>query len=139
VATVTLNASNSQTVTITLASLANATTVASSTIDNSSNLFIDAIVRVKVKTNAAGTSTIGVVNIYLVRSVDGGSNFADSTNVLIGSIAATANATTYARDFNVSLLGTHWKVAVENKSGAALDSTAGNHEVVFTGVKYTVA
>jgi hypothetical protein len=138
-ATVTLNATNSNTITITLASLANNTAVASSAIDNSTNKFLEAVVRVKVKTNAAGTSATGVVNVYLVRSTDGGTDYADSTNVLLGSIPAIANATTYARDFDAPRLGTHWKIAVENRSGAALDSTGGSHEAEFAGIKYDVA
>lgn len=138
-ATVSLNASNSQAVTITLASLANATNVASSTIDNSTNKFVDAIVKVQVKTNAAGTSSIGLCNVYLVRSTDGGVSFSDNTTILLGTMPTTANATTYTRDFNAGILGTHFKIVVENKSGAALDSTAGNHKVEFTGIKYDVA
>lgn len=138
-ATVTLNATNSGAVTITLASLANGSSAVSSAIDNSTNKYVGAVVRVKVKTNAAGTSATGLVNVYLVRSTDGGTDYSDNTDQLIGTIAAVANATTYAKSFYVEPLGTHWKVAVLNSSGAALDSTGGNHEVEFTGVKYDVA
>lgn len=138
-ATQTLNASNTQSVTITLASLANASSAVSSAIDNSTNKFVEAVVRVKVKSNAAGTSATGFVNVFIVRSTDGGTDYSDNLDQLIGSLAVTANATTYAKAFTVCLLGTHWKVAVENQSGAALDSTGGNHEVEFTGVKYDIA
>lgn len=138
-ATVTLNATNSNTITITLASLANNTTVVSSAIDNSSSKYLEAVIRVKVLTNASGTSATGVVNVYLVRSTDGGTDYADGANVLLGSIPTIANATTYARDFDAVRLGTHWKIAVENRSGAALNSTAGNHEAEYTGIKYDVA
>lgn len=138
-ATVTLNATNTGAVTITIASLANNSTATSNAIDNSSNKYLEAVVRVKVKTNAAGTSATGVVNVYLVRSTDGGTDYGDATDLLIGSIPAVANATTYARSFDAVRLGTHWKVALENRSGAALDSTGGSHEVEFTGVKYDVA
>jgi hypothetical protein len=138
-ATVTLNATNAQSITITLASLTNNSTNVSNAIDNSTNKFLEAVVRVKVKTGASGTSATGVVNVYLVRSTDGGTDYADSTNVLLGSIPTVANATTYARDFDAVRLGTHWKIAVENRSGATLDSTAGNHEAEFSGIKYDVA
>ena len=138
-ATVTLNATNSNAVTITLASLANGSSAVSSAIDNSTNKYVGATVRVKVKTNAAGTSATGLVTVYLVRSTDGGTDYSDNTDQLIGTIPAVANATTYARAFYVEPLGTHWKVAVLNSSGAALDSTAGSHEVEFTGVKYDVS
>lgn len=138
-ATVTLNATNSSAVTITLASLANGSSVVSNAIDNSTNKYVSAVIRVKVKTNAAGTSATGLVNVYLVRSTDGGTDYSDATDQLIGTIPATANATTYARAFPVENLGTHFKIAVVNNSGAALDSTGGNHEVEFTGVKYDVS
>lgn len=138
-ATVTLNATNSGAVTITIASLANATSAVSSAIDNSSNKYVEAIVRVKVKSGASGTAATGVVNVYLVRSTDGGTDYSDNTDELIGSIPVVANATTYTRAFRVPVLGTHWKVAIENRSGGTLDSTGGNHEVEFTGIKYDVA
>lgn len=134
--TITQNATNSNAVTINIASLANNTSVASSAIDNSTNKFVQAIVRVKVKTGASGTSTTGFVNVYLVRSTNGGTNYTDNTDELLGSIATVVDATTYIRSFKAELLGTHWKIAVENRSGAALDSTAGNHEVEYTGIKY---
>ncbi len=138
-ATVTLNATNSGAVTITLASLANGASAVSNAIDNSSNKYVSAVVRVKVRTNAAGTSATGLVTVYIVRSTDGGTDYSDNLDQLIGTIPTTANATTYARAFPVENLGTHWKIAVLNNSGAALDSTGGNHEVEFTGIRYDVA
>lgn len=141
-ATATGNFTNSQGVTITLASLANGSTATSNAIDNSTNKFLSANVRVKVRTNAAGTSATGSVSVFLVRSTDGGTDYDDSTGTFLGSLPTIANATTYTRTFSTSLvgeLGSHWRVAVVNNSGAALDSTAGNHEVEFTGIKYDVA
>src|ERR1700761_816493 len=116
-ATVKTAFTNAQAVTITLASLANATVVASSAIDNSVNLFVDAIVKVQVKTGASGTSASGFLNVWLVRSTDGGTSYSDNQNILLGSIAAIANATTYTKDFNAGTLGSNFKIAVENKSG----------------------
>jgi hypothetical protein len=142
-ATATLNATNSQSVTITLASLSNGSTAVSNAIDNSSNKFLSANVRVKVKTGASGVSATGSCSVFLVRSTDGGTDYDDSTNAaFLGSLPTAANATTYARTFSTELvgsIGTHWKVAVVNNSGAALDSTAGNHEVEFSGLKYDIA
>jgi hypothetical protein len=138
VATVTLNATDSQAVTITLASLANSSLVASSAIDNATNKFVDAVVQVKIKTGASGVSASGLINVWLVRSSDGGTTYSDNTDILLGTIAAVANATTYIRDFTAGVLGSKWKIVIENKSGAALDSTAGNHVVQFSGIKYDV-
>lgn len=141
-ATVTLNVTNTQSVTITLASLANGSAATSSAIDNSTNKFLAANVRVKVKTNAAGTAATGSCSVFLVRSTDGGTDYDDSTGMFLGALPTVANATTYTRTFSteqLGSLGSHWKVAVVNNSGAALDSTGGSHEVEFAGIKYDVA
>lgn len=141
-ATASLNVSNSQAVTITLASLANGSSATSSAIDNSSNKFLSALVRVKLKTNAAGTSATGSCSAFLVRSTDGGTDYDDSTGTFLGALPTAANATTYIRTFStepLGALGSHWKVAVVNNSGAALDSTGGSHEVEFAGIKFDIA
>lgn len=141
-ATATQNVTNSQAVTITLASLANNANAVSSAIDNSTAKYLSALVRVKVRTGASGTSSSGAVNVFLVRSTDGGTDYDDATATFLGTVPVSANATSYARTFATELvgpLGSHWKVAVENRSGAALDGTAGNHEVEFAGVKYDIA
>lgn len=138
--TASLNATNTQTVTITIASLANGSAATSSAIDNSTNKFLSANVRVKVKSNASGTSATGSVQVLLCRSTDGGTDYDDG--VFLGSIAVIANATTYAKTFSTEQLGpigTHWKIILVNNSGAALDSTGGSHEVEFSGIKYDVA
>lgn len=141
-ATATLNATNTQSVTITLASLANGSSAVSSAIDNSTNKFLSANVRVKIKTNAAGTSATGSCSVFLVRSTDGGTDYDDNTSTFLGALPTIANATTYARTFStepIGPIGTHWKIAVLNNSGAALDATGGSHEVEYTGIKYDVA
>lgn len=140
-ATVTLNVTNTQAVTITLASLGNGSTATSNAIDNSTNKFLSALVRVKVKTNAAGTSAAGSCSVFLVRSTDGGTDYDDAA-MFLGALPTVANATTYTRTFSteqLGALGSHWKVAVINNSGAALDATGGSHEVEFAGIKFDVA
>ncbi len=140
-ATVTLNVTNTQAVTITLASLGNGSTATSNAIDNSTNKFLSALVRVKVKTNAAGTSATGSCSVFLVRSTDGGTDYDDAA-MFLGALPTVANATTYTRTFSteqLGALGSHWKVAVINNSGAALDATGGSHEVEFAGIKFDVA
>lgn len=141
-ATATLNYTNTQGVTITLASLANNTAATSSAIDNTTNKFLSALVQVKVKTGASGTSLTGSVSVYLVRSTDGGTTYDDTNATCLGVIPAIANATTYIRIFSTEPygpLGSHWKLAVTNYSGATLDSTGGNHKAEFAGIKYDVA
>ena len=131
--------------TITLASLANGSGRASTAIDNSTNKFISADIRVKVKTNSSGTSSTGYCSIYLVRS-DDGTNFDDSFGgtdgaltvknaLLLGTMITNANATTYQMVIDTSELSltlpAKWSIAVVNNSGASLDGTGSNHEITI--------
>ena len=145
---------NAQTITCTLASLANNGQRQSTAIDNTSNLFLDALVEVSIKSNASGTSASGYVNVYAYGTVDGGTTYSDGATGTDGSITLTsppnmrligvinvvANATTYAGGpFSVAgafggRLPDHWGIVIENKTNAALDSTEGNHKKVYQGV-----
>lgn len=139
-ATATANITNSVSITITVTGVTNTSVALSSAIDNSTAKYLSSNVQVKVKTNASGTGATGRVNVYLVRSSDGGTTYDDSTRVLIGTIPAVANATTYVATFSTEPfgpLGTTWKVAVENQSGATLDASVG--AVTLTGNKIDVA
>jgi len=145
---------NGVAITITVASLANNSARQSTVIDNSTNVYLDALVQLKIKTNASGTATTGYVNIYAFGTVDGGTTYTENAGatdaaitltsppnaVLIGRINCVANATTYysipmsvAAAFG-GVLPEKWGIIVENKTGAALDSTAGNHAVKYQGV-----
>jgi hypothetical protein len=142
--------------TITIASLGSTSAQSCAAIDNTSNLYLDAIVQVKIKTAAAGTAATGLVNIYAYGSADGGTTYPEGagTNagvtltvppnlILIGQINAVANATTYnsnavsvAAAFG-GVLPAFWGIVLENLTGAALDSTAGNHAAKYQGVLAT--
>ena len=59
---------------------------------------------------------------------------------LVGVINVVANSTTYiggplsiASAFG-GTLPARWGIVLENRSGAALDSTAGNHSAIYQGV-----
>lgn len=145
---------SNQAITVTLASLANNGAREATAIDNTSNLFLDALVAGKIKSNAAGTSATGTVNVYTYGTADGGTTYSDGAsgsdagitltsppNVrLIGVINVVANGTTYKfGPFSVAaafggVLPDHWGLIFENKTGAALDSTGGNHAVFYQGV-----
>ena len=142
-----------QALTITLASNANTVIQASTVVDNSTNLFQNALVEVSIKTNAAGTSATGAVNVYAYGSADGGTTYnglptgtngtlANTANLkLVAVIGAIANATTYNGIFSVAscfsgVMPKKWGIVVENLTGAALDSTAGNHFVKYQGITY---
>lgn len=140
-ATATLNVTNSNVITVTIASLATGSTNTSSAVDNSTTKYLEAVVQVKIKTNAAGTSATGYCNIWLVRSADGGTTYDDTSRNLLGTLPTVANATTYIGSWSTApygAIGTSWKITVENQSGAALDSTAGSHLAQYAGVTYSI-
>lgn len=141
-----LYGTNNQALTCTLTSLANNGQQGSAAVDNTTNLFLDALVFVKVKSNAAGTSTTGYVNVYAYGTADGGTTYSDGvtgTNAsqtltsppnlrLIGVINVVANSVTYSSGpMSVAaafggILPDHWGIVIENKSGAALDASVGS-------------
>lgn len=145
--------SQGQTITCTIAGLANASARSCLAVDNTSNLFLDALVQVQIKSNAAGTSTTGYVNIYAYGTTDGGTTYAEGAGTdaaitltvppnvrLIGRLNVVANATTYkSAPFSVAAafggaLPDHWGIIIENQSGAALDNTEGNHKKLYQGI-----
>lgn len=135
--------------------LANNGARASTAIDNTSNLFMDALVFITIKSAAASTSATGSVNVYAYGTSDGGSNYTEAATGtdasitltsppnarLIGILNVVANAVSYkAGPFSVAaafggVLPDHWGIIIENKSGAALDTTEGNHLKVYQGVE----
>lgn len=145
---------SNQAITCTLASLANNGARQSDVVDNSSNLFVDALVFIKVKSGGSGTSAAGVVNVYAVGTVDGGTTYTENAGAsdaaitlttppnakLIGSVNVVANSTTYySGPFSVASafggqLPDHWGLVIENKSGGTLDGTEGNHDKRYQGV-----
>lgn len=151
-----LYGSSGQAVTVTLASLANASARASNAIDNTSNLYDDVLFQLYVKSGASGVTATGVVNVYAAGSTDGGTTYAEGAtgsdaaitltsppNVkLIGQINVVANATTYKSEpFSVAaafngILPQKFVIIVENQSGGALDSTEGNHTKQYQGVQF---
>lgn len=129
--------------TFTIASLANGAGRASGEIDNSSNLYIGAVLHLKIKTGASGVSATGYVEIYLLRSNDGTSYddaYAGSDAAYtpvnaerIGIMAAVANATTYEMVIEIPELPEYYAIGIYNATGAALDSTAGSHDFTLDG------
>ena len=144
------------TFTCTLASLTNTSARQSTVIDNSSGLYLDALVQIKIKTGASSTSASGSIAVYAFGTVDGGTTYTDGAGAsdaavtplamhLIGIFPAVANATTYisqvmsvAAGFG-GVLPTKWGIAVQNNSGGTLDSTEGNHAKLYQEVYSTVA
>lgn len=130
---------NNQTITITLASLANGSVATSTALDNTSNFDSTIGIAGKFKTNASGTSATGTISIAVAASADGGTTYpAVFANCkLVDVIQANANATTYHLNWaNIAalfggVLPSKFEILVQNNTGAALDSTAGNHAMFF--------
>lgn len=151
-----LYGTTNQAITCTLPSLGSTSLRESTAISNTANLFMDVKIQVKIKTNAAGTSATGAVNVYAYATADDGTTYSGGATgtdaaytankdqlVYLGSIPAVANATTYvglfnlARAFGYGGIPAKWGIVVENLSGAALDASVG--AAVYQGVSATVA
>ncbi len=137
--------SNNQALTCTITSLANNGQRSSAAVDNTSNLYLDALVQAIIKSNASGTSATGYVNVYAYGTADGGTTYPDGTGTnagvtltsppnlrLIGVINVVANATVYnSEPMSVAaafggILPDHWGIVIENKTGATLDASVGS-------------
>lgn len=143
-----------QTITCTLASLANTGVRSCAAIDNRTNKFMDALIFIKFLTGASGAAATGYINIYAGGTVDDGTTYTDAggtdaaltpKNVrIVTACAAGANATTYRcgpfslRPVFGGSLPALWFIAIENQTGTTLDSTEGNHAKLYQGVKGTV-
>ena len=153
-ATATMAYGSNSALTITIASLANAALRQSTEIDNTTNGYLTGLLGVKIKTGASGTSASGSVSVWawansndIRDGLAGASDAAIANNSglrYVGRIAAGANATTYTKTFDLSetfggSLPPKWGIVIENGTGAALDSTAGNHAVGFIPVNVEVA
>lgn len=138
--------------TITLASLANASIRCSVSVSNDSNGYIDVLVGGKVTTDPL-TSTGDYIDVYAAGSIDGGTTFsgdATGTDVdfagvtenlkFVGRIATESASTTY--EFGPFSLASafggtvpeDWCILIDNESDDALDSVAGGHEVHYQGI-----
>lgn len=155
-ATVSESYGTSTAFTITLASLANNGSRASTAVSNTSTLALDALVSLVVKTNASGVSSTGYLTVYAYGTTNGGSNYTEGatgtdgaitltspTNLRpIGIINAVATATTYtAGPFSVAnafggSLPSSWGIVVTNSTGATLDATtaSANYQTVSATV-----
>lgn len=139
------------TITITLTSLANAAGRQSAVVDNTSNLYLDARLRVQTKGQASGTLTLAVYAYTALGDTtytDGatGSDAAfTAANRLnsryVGSIqlnttTAVQGELSIAQAFN-GVMPDKWGLIFINNSGAALSATAGDHVIEYEGVYAT--
>ena len=145
--------SSAASITVSIASLADHAERQSDVVDNSTSLYLDAHVQLKVKT---GSSVSGdkAVYVYAYGTTDssglgysGGASGSDSAfggtlenTRLIGVISTPASGTSYESDIISVATGfggtlpSKWGIIVENRSGSALDSTESNHVKRYVGV-----
>lgn len=142
--------------TITVASLANAAARESTIVDNSSNLFLDAMITFKLKV-AASLASDKTIYVWLFASEDGTiiddnatgvdaaitlrspHNFKGPFIINTPTDSLTYNAIlTSVASFFGGVMPKKWGVIVENKTGQALSATPGDHSVKYSGIYETI-
>lgn len=92
-----LYGTNNQSITITLNSLSAGAARGSTAVDNTTNLFLDALVQVKITTG--GSTESGNLEIFAYGTADGGSDYGDG-------VSGTDGAVTLTNPPNLRLIGT---------------------------------
>jgi len=149
---------SSTAITCTLASLADNTARECTAVDNTSNLYMDALVRLHIKLQTGTPANEMAVYVYAYGSEDG-TNYTDNatgsdaavtlrapTNLkLVGVISCpTAGGLTYkSHPISIAsafggILPRKWGVVVENQTAVAFSATEGDHDKDYTGVYATV-
>jgi hypothetical protein len=146
-------------ITITLASLADGSAREATAVDNSTDLFLDALVTLKTKT---GPGTIGsdpYLYLYVIGTDDSGTTWPDPATGadaaitptlntkarLLGAVNLAAVTTAYiAGPFSVLAafggvaIPKKWSIVAVNSCGVALSSTAGDHVLSYQGQQLQV-
>ncbi len=130
--------------TITLASLTNGSGRQSTLLTNSSKRPA-ALVSVKVTSGGVAPTAGSTIDVYLIRSdgtvADDGAGASDAAITIenaepLGSIVLTATtAKTFRKVFDTTALGPlgpSWGIALVNRSGQTVSTTAGDHSVGYT-------
>lgn len=140
------------TVTVTLTSLANGSARESTVIDNSTNKYLDAMLRVKTNGIAGATAAMAVYAYGALNDTtytdgatgsDAAFTAASIKNAkLIGVVSMNAATAVTAGPMSVAsafggVLPNKWGLIFRNDSGAALSATAGDHVVEYEGVYAT--
>lgn len=150
---------SSASITATLASLTSGSVRECTAIDNTTNLYVDALVYLAIKLQTGTPTGDKAIFVYAYGSEDG-TNYTDNATgsdaavtmrspsnlVLIGVIATPdSGALTYksnpmsiAKAFG-GVLPRKWGIVIKNSTGVTLDATEGNHTKSYTGVYYTAA
>ncbi len=146
---------SNQAITITLTSLADDGVRASTAVDNSSNLFLDALVQLKIHTGNVGAPA-GDKNVlvYAYGTADGGTTYSGGatgtdaaysgvagqliTNCpLLGIVSVDAQNETFESDvFSVAsafggVMPDHWGIIVKNQVGQTLGTSSAHYQGVL--------
>lgn len=122
-------------VTVTLASVADAGSVSSSAIDNSTNKDIDGLLEIKTKGQASGTDFL---EVYILESNDG-TEWTDAANAKLIGVVQMNEASAVIKTLRIKDIPSNFKLHFVNNSGATLSTTGGDHVVTFQGIQYEVA
>ena len=128
---------SSTTVTVTgLATLANGSTVTSPTIDNTSDLNLDALVEIEVAT-ASGATATGYVEIFIKASVNGtdfdddnNDKWAGTVNLVTAGVATRRRMVSVASSFG-GAMPPYWQIRIRNSTGGAFTAAT----VLYRGIK----
>ena len=140
------------TITITANSLANAAARQGTAVDNTTNLYLDALVGVTLSTASGTLGANPVVEVWAYASTDSTPHYTDGATgsdaaftmpsvpnmVLLGVVNIAASATaTYSRPFSIaSAFGSmpdHWGVVLNNKTGLALGASGNSAQ--YAGIQ----
>lgn len=153
---------NGQALTITLASLADASSAGreSTVVSNGTNLFLDVLISAKIKTQNSGSiAAPSAAFLYAYATSDGGTTYPDTVTgtdaaitlnsptqlKLLGAIYAAAINTQYkGGPWSLAALyggkmPNSWGIVVVNDTGTALSATGSDHGVWYQGVYATVS
>jgi len=144
-------------ITITLASLAQGAARECTAVDNTSNLFLDAIVYVAVKLQTGTPGSDKQVIIYAYGSEDG-TNYTDNAtgtdaavtlrspaNLMVIGVIATpdsggltykSNPMSIAKAFG-GVMPRKWGIVIENRTNVTFSATEGDHVHTYTGITLT--
>src|SRR5437879_5583039 len=141
-------------ITITLASLATGAARESASVDNSSNLYLDALVQLKIKLQSGTPGSDKRVYVYAAGTADGGTTWPDAVTgadaaitlnsptqlKLIGVIEAPTSAGTFisepmsvAQAFG-GILPKKWSIIVQNMTNMTFSATEGDHTKKYQGI-----
>jgi hypothetical protein len=140
-------------ITCTLTSLGTGAARQSTAVDNSTNLFVDVLVRVKTNGQAGGTGTLDVYAVGALETgtpiyTDGasGTDGAFSGSILnarlLGNVAMNAATSVTGGPYSLSRcfdgnIPVKWALICVNSSGAVLSATAADHALAYQGVYAT--